>query len=218
MAQQAGLALVAGRARRDEARLSLLDDRGRIARDMHDHVIQRLFATGLSLQSATAVVDDPIVRARLDSAVDELDAAIKEIRHTIFQLHDPRAQQLSDDLRHLVQVLSHGAGPTPVLTLDPTLATLSTPLVDDLVAVVREGLSNAVRHARASTVTVDVRQQEGQVVVRVEDDGVGLDPGQVRSGLVNLGDRATRRDGAFVVERRDPRGTTLQWRAPLRGA
>ncbi len=215
VAQQAGLALLAGRARRDEARLSMLDDRARIARDMHDHVIQRLFATGLSLQAATAVVDQDVVRERLDNAVDELDTAIKEIRLTIFQLQDPRARQLGEHLRHLVQVLSHSAGPTPVLTLDPALATLPTTLVDDVVAVVREGLSNAVRHARASTLSVDVGEHDGHIVVRVDDDGVGLDPSQVRSGLVNLGDRAARRDGSFVVERREPSGTTLQWRAPL---
>ncbi|MDQ2756944.1 MAG: GAF domain-containing protein [Actinomycetota bacterium] len=216
VAQQAGLALLAGRARRDEARMSLLDDRARIARDMHDHVIQRLFATGLSLQAATVLAGDATVRERLDTAVDELDAAIKEIRLTIFQLQDPRARQLGEHLHHLVQVLSHGPGPIPVLTLDPALTSLPTALVDDLVAVVREGLSNAVRHARASTVTVDISQHEGQVVVRVEDDGVGLDPGQVRSGLVNLGDRAARRDGAFMVERREPNGTLLRWRAPMR--
>jgi len=216
VAQQAGLALLAGRARRDEVRMSLLDDRARIARDMHDHVIQRLFDTGLSLQSAFAVVDDAGVRERLDTAVDELDAAIKEIRLTIFQLQDPRGRQLHDHLRHLLQVLSHGAAPTPVLTLDPTLASLASPLVDDIVAVVREGLSNAVRHSRAGTVTVDVSRQDGDILVRVEDDGVGLDPHQVRSGLVNLGDRAARRDGTFVVGRREPSGTTLQWRAPLR--
>lgn len=227
VALETGVALVAGRARRDRARVSLLDDRARIARDMHDHVIQRLFATGLSLQAVSGLATHPTLRDRLEEAVGELDAAISEIRQAIFELHERRDQGLAAHLQRVVHGLGRGAGGgpgsaaagTPRVDVDPAVEDLPQDLADDVVAVVREGVANAVRHAAADTVaaTVEVHADgpDRTVVVVVEDDGVGVDPGRPRSGLANLADRATRRGGLLHVAPRSPAGTRLEWTVPV---
>lgn len=214
-AQQAGLALLAARAHRDRARMVIVDDRDRIARDMHDHVIQRLFATGLSLQAAGKLAIHPLIQSRLDEAVDDLDAAIKEIRHAIFELHEPVVPLLPDEeLLALVGSFTAGLGFDPEMVLEGSLAHLSGALRSDVLAVVREGLSNVTRHARATHARVEV--SVGRLVaVTVSDDGVGLDPSQAASGLVNLGERAVAASGVFVVGPGEPTGTRLHWRAPV---
>ncbi len=213
--QQAALALLAGRAQRDRSLVALLEDRDRIARDMHDHVIQRLFATGLSLQSATRLARHPVVRERLDHAIDELDESIKHIRHTIFELHRPIVSGgLRDQLRSLIESDAVGIGFIPILSIEGSLAGLAPPLESDIVAVVREGLSNVARHARASTARVEITAGDPIVIV-IADDGVGADPGVARSGLINLGSRAAARSGRFDVRRGDGGvGTVLRWQVP----
>ncbi|MEO7060888.1 MAG: GAF domain-containing protein [Lapillicoccus sp.] len=214
-AQQAGLALLAGRAHRDRARMVLAVDRDRIARDMHDHVIQRLFATGLSLQAAGRITDHPTVRSRLDEAVDDLDAAIKEIRHTIYQLHEPVAARSADDeLLSLVASFADGLGFEPEMALEGSLSVLAASLRSDVLAVVREGLSNVTRHAASGRagVAVDVGRF---VTVEVFDDGVGVDADQASSGLVNLHERAVAASGDFAIGAVEPTGTRLVWRAPV---
>ena len=214
-AQQAGLALLAGRAHRDRARMVLVDDRDRIARDMHDHVIQRLFATGLSLQAASRMTDHPMVQTRLDEAVDDLDAAIKEIRHAIFQLHEPVvAKSADDELLGLVASFSDSLGFEAQMSLEGTMAVLSASLRSDVLAVVREGLSNVTRHAAAGRAGVSV-EIGGMVTVLVFDDGVGLDPAMASSGLVNLRERAVAASGDFAIRPAEPTGTRLRWRAPV---
>lgn len=217
-AQLTGLALLARRAQRDRAAMALLDDRDRIARDMHDHVIQRLFATGLSLQSAGRVATQPLVQARLDEAVDDLDAAIKEIRHAIFELHQP-ISLLSprEELDRLVASYAAGLGFAPDLVVEGGLADLDPALRSDVLAVVREGLSNVSRHAKATSAGLRVVIEDEEVSVEISDDGVGVDPLRARSGLVNLAERAAAAAGEFDVYRAEPSGTRLHWRVPLTG-
>jgi signal transduction histidine kinase len=214
-AQQAGLALLAGRAQRDRAMMALLDDRDRIARDMHDHVIQRLFATGLSLQSALRLVTQPMVQSRIDDAVDDIDAAIKEIRQAIYQLHRPvRAEETSGHLQTLTASFSEALGFHPHLSVEGPLDGLGPALASEVLAVVREGLANAVKHSGAATVEVSVTVGDEVVEVVVADDGRGVDPAQARGGLVNLAERAAARAGTFEVRPGEPRGTLLIWSVP----
>ncbi len=211
--QHAGMALLAARSQRDQALLALLEDHDRIARDMHDHVIQRLFATGLSLQSAARLAVHPTVRERLDDAVDDLDGAIREIRHTIYELHRLPAGSIRDEISGLVGDASDLLGFEPSLLVEGRLSGLTDTLAQDLVAVVRESLANVVRHARAASVSVHVRCDD-HVRVVVTDDGVGTDGGAARSGLVNLRARATARGGSLEVVPGTPSGTVVRWAVP----
>jgi signal transduction histidine kinase len=215
-AQQAGLALLAGRAQRDRAVMALLDDRDRIARDMHDHVIQRLFATGLSLQAAAQMASRPVVQPRIEDAVDEIDAAIKEIRQAIYELHRPlRAEQrTSERLREMAGSFTHALGFAPAIDVDGPVDALPPPVAADVVAVVREGLANAAKHSGAHEVTARIRVDAQTVSVVVCDDGRGVTAGAARGGLVNLAERAATRGGLFTVLARTPRGTELQWQIP----
>ena len=213
LAQQMGLALVAGRSQRDRSRLAMLEDRERIARDMHDLVIQRLFATGLSLQAAGRQTQAPTVATRLNEAVDELDAAIKDIRRTIFELHRERpTRELRAEIVDLVRGYTESLGFTPLLVMDGPLDELAGDLEADLVAVIREGLANVARHARAASATVRVTSDDG-ILIEVADDGVGVPSNVVESGLDNLRQRAESHSGALTIRPRSPHGTTLLWQA-----
>ena len=213
LAQQMGLALVAARGQLDRSRLALLEDRDRIARDMHDHVIQRLFATGLSLQSTSRLAEHPSVRGRLNEAVDNLDAAIKDIRKTIFELHRAKpTRELREEIAELVKGSTQTLGFVPDLTIDGPLDSLNAELEADLVAVVREGLANVVRHARASSASVRITI-DGTLRIEVADDGVGVPPAAVQSGLANLRERAESHGGSLQLRVRTPRGTALVWEA-----
>ncbi len=217
LARQTGLALLAARAYRDRTRLALFEDRDRIARDMHDHVIQRLFATGLSLQAASRLSENDLVRSRIDGAVDELDEAIRHIRHTIFELHRPLPSGgIREQIHALVEGGTETLGFAPRLVIEGSLAGLSRSLEADLVAVVREALSNVARHAHADKGSVEIDVHDS-VVVTVTDDGVGVDPGVAHGGLINLGSRAAGRSGRFEVRPIVPHGTRLRWEAPWEG-
>jgi signal transduction histidine kinase len=208
------VSLGAASARSERARSELFEDRERIARDMHDNVIQRLFATGMSLQSA-GPMSDPSVRLKLDSAVDELDAAIKDIRHAIFALNRiPGARPLSAEIATICADASITLGFAPELRLSGHTADIPESLAADLLAVVREGLSNVARHASASAVEVTVTVTS-DVTVGVSDDGRGVGADVVRSGLANLARRAQRRGGTFSLDTHTPSGTTLTWCVPL---
>lgn len=216
--EQLALALDVTAAQTDRARLAVLEERERIARDLHDMVIQRLFAIGLSVQ--TAAQDDVRgdVAVRLDQAVDDLDDTIKELRSSIFRL-GRRAGQEAFGLRHRLdtEVVQARAqlGFLPRLRTDGVTAVVPTELAHDVVAVVREALANTARHARAGSAVVDVRVGP-ELVVRVEDDGAGL-PGEPtrRSGLANLAARAERRGGHLALASRPGGGTVLTWTVPL---
>ncbi|MEO7235198.1 MAG: GAF domain-containing protein [Lapillicoccus sp.] len=216
LAHQVSLALLAARGQESRALVALLEDRDRIARDMHDNVIQRLFATGLSLQSAARQVVSPTVRVRLDEGVSSLDEAIKDIRHAIFELHRNHA---SDDLRREIEelVVSRGdsLGFVPDLVITGSLSDLAAVLAADVVAVVREGLANVARHAQASAATVSV-QVTDTVQVSVTDNGVGMARPSARSGLANLNARAAAHGGSLTLEPNVPHGTIVTWRASVK--
>ncbi len=215
LTEQLGLAIVASRTQRDRERLDRLEDRERIARDMHDHVIQRLFATGLSLQSASRVAVNPVVRERLDEAVEDLDEAIKDIRRTIFELHRTRStKSLPSTLEEITGEATRPLGFPPGLTIDGGLTTLPNGLEADVIAVVREGLANIARHAHADSAEVTVSIGDAEVDVTVIDDGTGIPADAAPHGLGNLRDRAERRGGLFEVRPIEPHGTLMRWCVP----
>jgi signal transduction histidine kinase len=218
-AEQTALALELGRRNRDQRLLDVFADRDRIARDLHDHVIQRLFATGLQLQGTLRRATDPDVRSRLEGAVEALDTTVREIRTAVFDLHT--AGEPGGGLRRrLLDTAADaagGSGVVPTVRIEGAVDTLVPPQVAvHAVAVVREAVSNVVRHAGASSVTVEVRAGADGLVVDVVDDGVGTGPDAARSGLVNLARRAGECGGTCVVGPVAPHGTRLTWRVPLR--
>jgi len=217
-AGQAALAIERARAQEERELLVVLEDRERIARDLHDVVIQRLFATGLQLQSAMPLCSGrPEIGKRINTAVDDLDSTIRDIRRAIFELRTPMSAALRTELREAVDLAADGLGFRPTLQLDgPVDSAVPDQIRPDLLAVLREALSNVVRHARASQVAVRVSALEGELALTVTDDGIGVDPAAARGGLVNMRERAEQRGGAFSVAAGDPRGTILIWKVPLR--
>jgi len=219
-ADQVAVTLTAATAQADRSRMDVLEERERIARDMHDVVIQRLFATGLGLQSAARVASHPYVQSRLVEAVDELDLAIKDIRRMIFALHQPLVDSLTEELTELVEGFEQPLGFPPSLHVLGSPDDVDNEVIRlDLLAVVREALSNVARHAGAKSVDVEVAVADGSVQVTIEDDGRGMSDTSRRSGLANLTERAVRHAGALVVQSpiRQRGGTRLVWRIP-RGA
>ncbi|MGC4846103.1 GAF domain-containing protein [Micromonospora sp. DT15] len=215
-AGQAALAMERARAQEERELLVVLEDRERIARDLHDVVIQRLFATGLQLQSA-APMARPEVAKRINAAVDDLDATIRDIRRTIFELRTPMTSELRTEIRAAVEAAAEALGFKPHLELSgPVDSAVPDAIRPDLTAVLREALSNVVRHAQCTRVDVAVRVDSGQVTVTVTDNGVGCDPAAARGGLVNLRERASRLDGTFTVTAAESRGTEVCWAVPLR--
>ncbi|AGL16967.1 GAF domain-containing protein [Actinoplanes sp. N902-109] len=216
-AGQAALALERARAQEERQQLVVLEDRERIARDLHDVVIQRLFATGMHLQSMVRQVTKPEVAERINAAVDDLDATIRDIRRSIFELRAPAGPSLRAELIEAVQAAAEALGFQPVLDLaGPVDSALPDRVEPELMAVLREALSNIVRHARAASVRISLRAADGEAVLRVEDDGVGLDPACARGGLVNMGERAHDLGGTFQAgPGPGGAGTVLTWRIPL---
>lgn len=219
LADQASVTIELSRTREDRERLMLIGDRDRIARDLHDLVIQRLFASGMRLQSMRPLLRDPDVRERVDAVIDELDATIGEIRTTIFGLshHFGPRPGLKSEILSLAQQAAGGLGFMPAVRFEGVVdAAVPEEVASHAVAVVSEGLSNAVRHARASRVEVSVQAGE-ELVVEIGDDGVGIAAAARTSGLGNLHERALALGGSFEVARRPGGGTLLRWRAPLTG-
>ncbi|RAO14817.1 Histidine kinase [Micromonospora noduli] len=215
-AGQAALAMERARGQEERELLVVLEDRERIARDLHDVVIQRLFATGLQLQSA-APMARPEVAKRINAAVDDLDATIRDIRRTIFELRTPMTSELRTEIRAEIEAAAEALGFKPHLELTgPVDSAVPDAIRPDLTAVLREALSNVVRHAQCTRVDVVVRVDAGQVTVVVTDNGVGCDPAAARGGLVNLGERASRLDGTFTIAPAEPHGTEVRWAVPLR--
>ncbi|MFI2109491.1 sensor histidine kinase [Streptomyces lydicus] len=220
-AGQAALALELSERRAAAEQMALFEERERIARDLHDLAIQRLFATGMTLQSAVRFVDHPEASERLLRAVDDLDETIKIIRSTIFGL---RARGRSDGRHGLrlrtvatVEQEARALGFTPSLQMEGLLDTeVPGALADDVVAVLGEALSNVARHARAGAADVALRVRDRRLTLTVEDDGVGIGAGGRRSGLRNLAERARRAGGGMSVEAPAEGGTRLAWWAPLR--
>jgi signal transduction histidine kinase len=219
-ATQAGIALELAARRADAERLSLFEDRDRIARDLHDLVIQRLYATGMSLEGTMPMITRPEVKGRISNAVDAMDDTIKDIRATIFALQARDHADAQPDIRGTIVALVEEM--TPVLGFAPSLrlgAGLRTQVAGDVaeqvLAVLREALSNVARHAQASQVdvTVDVSPDDA-LSVQVTDNGIGMPDGGRRSGLRNLASRAEKLGGELTVAPGNP-GTRLDWRVPL---
>jgi signal transduction histidine kinase len=217
-ADQAALALERAQAQEEREKMVVLEDRERIARDLHDVVIQRLFATGMELQSTVPHTTRPEVAKRINHAVDALDATIRDIRRSIFELRTPTGVSLRTELRDTVEAAAETLGFRPVLdTSGPVDSAVPDDVVPEILAVVREATANVARHAKATMVRVSVRAADGQVAVIVQDDGIGADASLARGGLVNLLDRATDLGGTFDVRRAEGGGTVLDWRVPLNG-
>ena len=220
-AGHAGLALelaaVHEAAQEAAHRVLLLEDRGRIARDLHDQVIGRLFATGLSIQSLAGHIRDANDATRLNGFVDDLDGAIHTIRHSIFEL---RSTGETPGFRAAVLGIVRDAAPAlgfdPAVRLDGPLDHAVDQLrVEQAVAVLREALNNAARHAQARSVEVTVSARGDGLRIVVVDDGVGLGQPSRRSGLDNLRTRAEMLDGRFTVTPGADGGTRLEWMVPL---
>lgn len=219
-ARQTGVALELAERRRDAERFAVHTDRDRIARDLHDLVIQRLFATGMALESATRLIperpQDAIVRVQ--RAVDELDTTIRELRSTIYGLQAPvdEPPSLRALMLQAVDAATAQLGFAPSLRLSGLLDTAVSPdVAEHLLAAAREALSNVARHARASRVDVVISVRDGALVLQVDDDGVGLPPVRRNSGLANLGSRADELGGELVVTSVPQQGTRFSWRVPL---
>jgi signal transduction histidine kinase len=217
-AAQASVAIELAEARSEQNRAAMLDERDRIAADLHDHVIQRLFATGLGLQSVAGLIGPGRVADRISQAIIDLDDTISQIRTTIFQLHRATGA-VASGLRG--QVLDVLADVTPALGFSPETrftgpvqTTVPDDIGEDLLAVLREALSNIARHAHASSAAVEISVHD-TLTLRVTDDGIGIPATTRRSGLANMAARAERHGGALHTTRGDRAGTTLSWTVPI---
>jgi signal transduction histidine kinase len=218
-AAQAAIAMELAERRQDAQRIAVLQDRDRIARDLHDLAIQRLFATGMTLQSAGRFIEHEEASERVLRAVDDLDETIKIIRSSIFGLR-ARENVTADGLRsRVVQAVDEAApvlGFAPSVRMEGLLDTdVPRGIADHVVAVLSESLANVARHAHADRVDVALTADDREVCLRVSDNGVGIPRGGRRSGLRNMAERAEQLGGLLEVVSPDGGGATLQWHAPL---
>jgi len=220
LAGAAGVAIENARLHTRLHELALVEDRERIARDLHDTVIQRLFATGMSLQGTARLVhtDPSTAAARIEAAVDDLDLTVKHIRTSIFGLEQHRAEGMG--LRdRVLALLREAAGPLgfePRVLLDgPLDSAVDDRVAAELLVTLREALSNVARHARASRVDVEV-VVDGDLTLRVIDDGIGppADRAPGGKGLRNMSNRAESLQGSFQLREGQVLGTVLEWRVP----
>ncbi|WP_433527293.1 GAF domain-containing protein [Nocardia pseudovaccinii] len=214
---QAALALQQANSQRRMRELDVLSDRDRIARDLHDHVIQRLFAVGLSLQSTAQRARAPEIKSRLTETIQDIQSIVQEIRQSIFDLHNSTADDptLRKRLHGIIADMIGESGLRTTIRLAGPVSVLAPPLSEDVEAVLREAVSNAVRHASATTVSVHLTVRD-DVTIEVTDDGIGLPDNVDRmSGLANLATRAERAGGSFSVAKGEHGGTILRWSAPL---
>ncbi|PFG43564.1 GAF domain-containing protein [Isoptericola jiangsuensis] len=218
-ASQASLLLERRHSRAMQQEIAVLAERNRIARELHDGVTQRLFALGLQL-GAVERQAPPDVQELLRTVAQDLEATIREVRRSVVHLRPPDRQRHS--LRAKVQALvaeyAHVLDPAPELRIDGPVDILVDPaLHHHVVAVLREGLSNAARHAAATSVRVDVVATVDELTCTVGDDGIGFDPAAARSGLVNLAERAAELGGTLTIAAREPHGSEVTWRVPVDG-
>lgn len=224
LAAAAGIAIEQARLHQRFGEVVVFEDRERIARDLHDRVIQRLFATGLTLQSIATARLEPEVARRLEQVIDDLDETVRQVRSTIFELQSARLPGRS--LRQ--EVLDVCVESVPALGFEPIVhfegaidALVDAFLTDHVLAVLREALANVARHAQASSVEVHVRGSEDQLEVIVTDDGIGPPAEAVEAavtrgegnGLRNMRARAARVGGTVTVERAETGGTRIRWTA-----
>lgn len=215
-AEQVTIALRFASSRLDQQRLAVYGDRERISRDLHDVVIQRLFAIGLRLQAALNTATEESVRTRLDQSVDDLDETINNIRKTIFQLGNlDRSGDLMASITQEIDRAAHLLGFRPEVQFSgPIRRGVPIAVGEDALAVLAEALSNVVRHAEASAVWISVTAGS-DLVLEVRDNGVGMPVTASESGLANMRRRAIDRGGRCTIGPAEPRGTAICWSVPL---
>jgi signal transduction histidine kinase len=204
-------------ARSTQQMMLVLEDRGRIARDLHDHVIQQLFATGLGLQNVAGALAPGAIADRVARSIDTLDATIARIRTVIFALS--RTDSDNPTIRHrIIDLANELAGALPrepqIEFTGPVDLVITDSIADDIVAVAREALTNVVKHASAEHVSLVIAVTESLVTLEVIDDGVGVPEMKRRSGLANLQQRALRRGGTFSFDSTAGQ-TRIQWSIPV---
>ena len=211
------LALELARVHRLREELLVFTDRDRIARDLHDLVIQRLFAAGLSVQSLTRFTKDELATERIRNITGELDEAIRSLRDTIYSLKSSSGETelLSGRIRRVTRSSAKSMPFTPRLTLTGPVDAVTPDKADNVVAVVSEGLSNAIRHSGADSIAVSVAVIKGRVTVVITDNGSGFNDSLERNGLANLEDRARMLDGQCTITTAPDEGTSVEWSVPL---
>ncbi|HYZ13661.1 MAG TPA: GAF domain-containing protein [Actinomycetota bacterium] len=216
---QAALALEYARAQEGIQRLMLLEDRERIAKELHDGVIQALFAVGMGLQGTALMSSDEDLARRIEAAVGELDRVIRDLRNYIFGLRPGilADRQLGHALRHLAEEFETKSGVVTVVEIDDEVASVVTSHAAELVQLARETLSNVGRHANAATCRLSLRQDGGAAVLEIDDDGNGFDPSTTRrgEGLTNLEGRAAALGGKAIIASVPAQGTTIRIELPL---
>ncbi|GGN79345.1 sensor histidine kinase [Nocardia rhizosphaerihabitans] len=217
-ADQAAVALHLADTQRRMRELDVYADRDRIARGLHDHVIQRLFAVGLSLQGTMQRARTSEIRGRLDETIDDIQAIVQDIRYSIFDLQNRASTDSPTYRKRLHAIITEMTAETGLRTtvrLAGPVTVLEPPLSDHVEAVLREAVSNVVRHAKADTVAVELVVGD-EVSIEVTDNGIGIAPEATRrSGLANLAARASDMGGTFSITAGERGGTTLVWSAPL---
>ncbi len=215
------LALAAAQGRAAETRVRVLDDRERIARDLHDTVIQDLFAAGMRISAALPRVADAAASQRLNEVVDQIDATIKKVRAVVFDLHtqQPGRATLTQLVNECIGEAARALGFTPDVELNGELDSIAGRLHDHLLGVLREGLSNVARHAHASSAQVRVRVADGRLSVSIDDNGVGIATDTpAGSGTKNVTARATMFGGRAEIQPGESgTGTSLRWTVPVTG-
>jgi len=215
-AEQAALALQVSQSRADQQQLAVFQDRDRIARDLHDLIIQRLFAIGLGLESTSRLAENGDVSKRLGTAIDDLDDTIKDIRRTIFALGAPdQATDVQAGVTRLVERATVTLKFRPTLSFEgPVRSVIDSAAAADVLAVLGEALSNAARHANATWVAVRLSAAD-EIVLEVTDDGRGIDSSVTESGLRNMRHRAEQRGGHCDVGPGPSGGTRVRWSVPV---
>jgi signal transduction histidine kinase len=217
LAELASLAFEVAHRADEHRRLALLTERERIARDLHDHVIQRLFAVGLGLQGQESRASDPLLHDRLDTAVTQIDEAIRDLRSSIFDLRANAGDRRNGLRGRLLDIAANVGDGQPAVTMriEGAVDTLVPPLLaQQAEAVVREALSNAVRHSGCSSVSISVSASK-ELTINVTDNGRGFTAAARRSGLRNLAERAEADGGSFAIQPGSAGGTNVHWSVPL---
>jgi signal transduction histidine kinase len=220
LAIAAGMAISNARLHSRVSELSVAEDRDRIARDLHDTVIQRLYGIGLSLQGTIRLVEDERARTRIQESLDEIDTTIRQIRTSIFELEAPSlpGQGLRARVLALVSESSRGLDFEPEVRFVGALDTLvGSDVAGHVLAVLREALSNVARHARARRVEIELLLEHDELHAVVSDDGSGFDRASATSGmgLTSMNERAAALGGSCVIGPRPGGGTEVRWRIPL---
>ncbi|WP_040796567.1 sensor histidine kinase [Nocardia higoensis] len=217
-ADQAALALQMASTQRRMRELDVVSERDRIARDLHDHVIQRLFAVGLSLQSTVSRARSPEIKSRLMDTVNDVQSIVQDIRHSIFDLHSSTAAETPALRKRLHAILAEMTENTELRTsmrMSGPVSVLAPSMFDDVEAVLREAVSNVVRHAEATALSVRLTIRD-DVELEIVDNGVGLpDHLERHSGLANMAARTEKAGGKFSAERGPGGGTVIHWSVPL---